>query len=323
MLRICYLASPLSPLEGETLAGNVERSKRWRTWLTKQEPTSIFLAPYIEAIDAGADDNEPATRAAGLERMCELVARCHAIYLVGGRISPGMRDERRAALLADIDEVDLTHLGPEPPAARDQRERMSGRQREVYDFLRHYTVETLGDDPHDACTHAVCSLCGWEGTWPPRDADIIMRQPIAALSPAPAERAPGPACRVYVNATASEITASCGCGTAEPVTLRMGAPGTGTRCTCRPDADGRHHMGCRKAGTGKEQAPAADVWQQVADIADSHFQAAIGHANVGAWDWFTGLIQALREAGAPTKTPDHHPPREAGATPPKEPTSNG
>jgi hypothetical protein len=78
-------------------------------------PETAIIAPWISAIMAGADDDDPAARARGLADDCAVAVRCDGIVLVGGRISAGMTWERDAVAAAGLEVVDLTELGEEPP----------------------------------------------------------------------------------------------------------------------------------------------------------------------------------------------------------------
>lgn len=57
----------------------------------------------------------PANREFGLAIDVALVERCDEVWLVGGRVSPGMRIEADAARVKGIRVRDLTWMGAMPP----------------------------------------------------------------------------------------------------------------------------------------------------------------------------------------------------------------
>jgi hypothetical protein len=83
-------------------------AKRWVAWVAE---TAVPVADWIilaEVWDAGQRDRYRALAA-------EWVRRCDELWLVGGRITDGMRAEVEAAQKHGVAVVDLTHLGSEPP----------------------------------------------------------------------------------------------------------------------------------------------------------------------------------------------------------------
>jgi hypothetical protein len=108
---IAYVAHPVS---GDVTA-NLARALRWLAWLTRTEPNTTFIAPWIAAIMSGEDDSDPVVRARGLAHDVIVVKRCDAIVLCGGRVSQGMAMERDAMMAIRGRVIDMTHLGEEPP----------------------------------------------------------------------------------------------------------------------------------------------------------------------------------------------------------------
>lgn len=107
-MRVVYLAHPVA---GD-VPGNLARAKRWLRWVEERHSVAV-CAPWITACEVW-DDADPEQREAGMQRNFAVLARCHEIWLVGGRISPGMARERDFAELLEIPAHDLTHLGEEP-----------------------------------------------------------------------------------------------------------------------------------------------------------------------------------------------------------------
>jgi hypothetical protein len=111
-MRIHYVAHPVA---GDVPA-NLARALRWLKWLADRDHDTTYIAPWIAAIMSGEDDSDPYARTRGLRHDCNVVRRCDAIVLVGGRVSSGMAIERSTAITMGIDVIDLTDLGDEPPA---------------------------------------------------------------------------------------------------------------------------------------------------------------------------------------------------------------
>ncbi len=106
---IAYIAHPLSGPDREQ---NRVNAARWCVWAAR----SRGVAPVADWIVlSGGYDESPANRAMGLACDLALVARCDELWLVGGRVSPGMQAEADEARRLGIPVVDLTALGALPP----------------------------------------------------------------------------------------------------------------------------------------------------------------------------------------------------------------
>ena len=111
-MRVLYLAHPVALPDVGT---NVKRALDWLKFLRASEPEPVIIAPYLAALAAGEDDNDPAQRERGL-RDCEaVVARCDGVILCGGRISSGMQRELDVAIANDLDVDDLCMMGSIAP----------------------------------------------------------------------------------------------------------------------------------------------------------------------------------------------------------------
>lgn len=139
---VLYVAAPLRPTEEEVAAVvaapigcedatalryNLNRAKRWLSWLRRSFPETTFIAPWIASVESGDDDRDPAQREAGLRDACAVIERCDGIVLCGPRVSEGMRREMEHGMswrMFDGDDgepmrfeaYDLTSLGAEPPS---------------------------------------------------------------------------------------------------------------------------------------------------------------------------------------------------------------
>jgi hypothetical protein len=90
---VLYVAHQLAPRDGDTLDTNLQRAMRWLAWLRRTFRHDTFIAPWIAACLAGADDADAAQREAGLRDACAVIERCDGIVLCGPRVSSGMRRE--------------------------------------------------------------------------------------------------------------------------------------------------------------------------------------------------------------------------------------
>lgn len=108
---VLYMAHPV----GGDVDGNIKRALRWLAWLRAKFPDVTSSAPWIAGVLSVGGDGTEAQREAGLVDDCETVSRMDGIVLVGGRVSSGMARERYEAIGWDLEVVDLTYLGEEPP----------------------------------------------------------------------------------------------------------------------------------------------------------------------------------------------------------------
>lgn len=109
-MRVVYLAHPLGA--GLDRERNRENAARWVAWATLAHGVAV-VADWI--VLAGVLAETPANRVAGLAADLELVGRADELWLVGGRISPGMALEAEEARRRGIPVVDFTRLGTLPP----------------------------------------------------------------------------------------------------------------------------------------------------------------------------------------------------------------
>lgn len=108
-MLVVYIAHPLG--SGSDREANRQRAMRWVRWAAEKGVAPI--ADWIILASEWRESDEH--RAAGLAIDVELVKRCDELWLVGGRVSRGMRVEADAAIAAGLIVRDMTHLGAEPP----------------------------------------------------------------------------------------------------------------------------------------------------------------------------------------------------------------
>lgn len=96
---LTYLAAPLSPLPGETLAGNIAEAKKHYAILSDKLRTRVFVADWILHCEvfAGEKDDDAELRSLGMIRNFRLIDVCHELFLVGPRLSRGMQAEAEYA----------------------------------------------------------------------------------------------------------------------------------------------------------------------------------------------------------------------------------
>jgi len=110
-MRVVYVAAPLG--SGSDREFNRANAAAWCSWAALQGVAPI--ATWV--ILSGVWPETPENREKGLALDCALVERCDEVWLVGGRISPGMSIEADHGRAHGVKIVDLTHLGPTPPEA--------------------------------------------------------------------------------------------------------------------------------------------------------------------------------------------------------------
>lgn len=108
-MRVVYIAHPLG--SGTDREENRANAARWVAWAALRG-----VAPVADWITlSGQFDESDEARARGLAIDVALVSRCDEIWLVGGRVSPGMQIEADAARQVPIRVYDFTYLGKLPP----------------------------------------------------------------------------------------------------------------------------------------------------------------------------------------------------------------
>lgn len=108
-MKVVYIAAPLG--SGFQRDINRARAERWVSWAGEQGVAPVATWTTLAKF-------WPETRLEqGLAIDFALLERCDEVWLVGGRISPGMALELKHAQLGNVRVVDLTHLGEEPPCA--------------------------------------------------------------------------------------------------------------------------------------------------------------------------------------------------------------
>jgi hypothetical protein len=103
-----YIAHPLNAPTREGIEKNRENAAHWVAWLAAEFPIAP-VATWITLSGLWLETAE--NRARGLEIDVELVKRCDETWLVGGRVSAGMRIESEHAKVLR----DLTVLGYDTP----------------------------------------------------------------------------------------------------------------------------------------------------------------------------------------------------------------
>lgn len=110
-MRVVYIAHPLNAATDEERERNRSNAAKWCAWAAMKQR----VAPVADWIVLSGVLSEAEGRERGLLIDCELIGRCDEIWLVGGRISPGMQIEAEHARQMLIPIVDLTDMGYEAP----------------------------------------------------------------------------------------------------------------------------------------------------------------------------------------------------------------
>lgn len=117
-MKLIYMAHPAgAPTEDEHRA-HLKRARRWFNWIACH-PDVAVVADWILYCEVWSDF-DPIRRAKGLDADDAHILRCDEVWLVGGRISAGMRRASEVAVAAGIHVRDLTGLGTEPPAVEER-----------------------------------------------------------------------------------------------------------------------------------------------------------------------------------------------------------
>jgi hypothetical protein len=110
-MRICYIAHVLAAETRAEMDENRARAARWCAWAARRGVAPV--ATWI--VLSGELSETQENRELGLKLDCATVERCDEIWLVGGRVSSGMRRESEHAAAYGVIVRDLTNLGEEPP----------------------------------------------------------------------------------------------------------------------------------------------------------------------------------------------------------------
>lgn len=106
-MKVVYIAHPLNAPTREGIEANRANAAKWCAWAARQGVAPV--ADWI--ILTGQWEESAANRELGLRIDLALVARCDAVWLVGGRVSSGMQLEADEARRLGVPVVDLTYLG--------------------------------------------------------------------------------------------------------------------------------------------------------------------------------------------------------------------
>lgn len=116
MSQVVYLAAPLRADSPTEVKANLERAKRWLAWVLLTYPQIHPIAPWIPCCEI-LDDQIAENRWRGMRANLAAIERCDAVWLVGGRVSGGMREEAQHAKNRGLAVFDWSRCGAEPPPA--------------------------------------------------------------------------------------------------------------------------------------------------------------------------------------------------------------
>lgn len=107
--KLVYLSAPYGGSQA-----NLERAKRWLRWAWVNHDDLAFMAPWITNAEV-LNEFHAMFRERGLATDLEVVGMCDSIWLCGGKLTPGMADELKAAERLGLEVENLIPLGDEPP----------------------------------------------------------------------------------------------------------------------------------------------------------------------------------------------------------------
>jgi hypothetical protein len=110
--KVIYLAAPLTAPTREGIEQNRKNAARWAAWLVVQFDVAVECTWIVLT---GELEETPDNRKRGLECDLELVERCDELWMVGGRVSSGMKLESDHAAAKGLRVIDLTGFGQVPP----------------------------------------------------------------------------------------------------------------------------------------------------------------------------------------------------------------
>lgn len=110
-MKVVYIAHPLNAATDEERERNRSNAARWCAWAAMEK----HVAPVADWIVLAGVLSEAEGRERGLMIDCTLIERCDEIWLVGGRVSPGMAIELNHARHFGLTVLDLTGMGYEAP----------------------------------------------------------------------------------------------------------------------------------------------------------------------------------------------------------------
>jgi hypothetical protein len=105
-MKVVYIAHPLG--RDDDREKNRNNAMQWCAYLALK----YKIAPVADWIVlSGVWDETPFLRKTGLEIDYALINRCDELWMVGGRITEGMKLEAEYAEIVGVKVKDMTHLG--------------------------------------------------------------------------------------------------------------------------------------------------------------------------------------------------------------------
>jgi hypothetical protein len=114
-MKNVYIAHPLSAPTKKGIEENRKNAVLWAAWAATERGVSPSCSWIVLT---GVIEETPANRELGLRCDLAQVERVDEVWLVGGRVSAGMRLEADHALSLSIPVIDMTDLGALPPRGK-------------------------------------------------------------------------------------------------------------------------------------------------------------------------------------------------------------
>ena len=109
-MKVIYMAHKVS---GD-VENNLAKAKLWLRWIEKHHDVAV-VASWITECEVWDDDNLE-HRAAGLRRDFAVIERCDELWLMGDRVSDGMKKETDHAEKHGLVVRNMTNFGDLLPA---------------------------------------------------------------------------------------------------------------------------------------------------------------------------------------------------------------
>lgn len=102
----------------------------WLRFLVNETSWALLMPWYTYVVALGE-----LMRPRGFVDQLRILKRCDALVLVGGEVSPHMREEIRVAQVHNVAVIDLTDLGYYPPRNTRIADLLEERTREAFDKI--------------------------------------------------------------------------------------------------------------------------------------------------------------------------------------------
>jgi len=114
---VVFLAHPYAPIDEFTSDDNIANAKAWYRFLIEHLRYATIIANWIVTCDV-LDDTNKAHRLRGVQDNAMVISRVDEVWICGGTISSGMRNEMMIAASHKKPILDFTRYGRKPPSRK-------------------------------------------------------------------------------------------------------------------------------------------------------------------------------------------------------------